>query len=162
MSVTVKQISSLERRSGAAGVLQCCRDASNPASPAPHPSIKATDYKPLEVPDHTYCRLCGNPWTHYVEKLTEERKRRPKDQWKPYQICKHCYEKAKRRAQQAATILPGTCDPARMERLTSPFSKCTICEIDPAVYLDRTTGTKLCETCYQRIMGSPEHGQVSG
>jgi len=122
----------------------------------------AKDYKPLEVPDHTYCRLCGNPWTHYVEMLTEERKRRPKDQWKPYQICKYCYARAKEQAQKAATILPGTCDPARMERLTSPFSKCTICEIDPAVYIDRNTGTKLCETCYHRITGSPEHGQVSG
>ena len=156
------QISSLERRSRAAGVLQCCRETSTPPSAIPYPPIMAKDYKPLEVPDHTYCRLCGNPWTHYVEKLTEERKRRPKDQWKPYQICKYCYARAKEQAQKAATILPGTCDPARMERLTSPFSKCTICEIDPAVYIDRNTGTKLCETCYNRITGSPEHGQVSG
>jgi len=49
-----------------------------------------------------------------------------------------------------------------MERLNSPFSRCSICELDPAVYLDRSTGTKLCETCYQRISRSAEHGEVSG
>jgi len=126
------------------------------------PRIDPRDYQPLEVPDHTYCRLCGSPWTHYVLKLSSERKRREKDEGKPNQICRHCYARAKKRSQQSATILPGTCDPARMERLTSPFSRCTICELDPAVYLDRSTGTKLCETCYQRISRSAEHGEVSG
>jgi hypothetical protein len=130
--------------------------------PDPSVRINPLDYKPLEVPDHTYCRLCGNSWTHYVERLTEERKRRPKDQWQPYQICKRCYARAKKRAQQSATILPGTCDPARMERLTSIVSRCTICDLDAAVYIDRSTGIKLCETCYQRIAAQQEHGQVTG
>jgi hypothetical protein len=156
------QIPPLEKNPPSAGLPQCCRETSTLSSPANPLLIKAKDYKPLEVPDHTYCRLCGNPWTHYIEKLTEERKRRPKDQWQPYQICKHCYARAKEKAQKASTILPGTCDPARMERLTSPFCQCTICDIDAAVYIDRSTGTKLCKTCYQRVIGSPEHGQVSG
>ncbi len=129
-----------------------------------HPDfrINPLDYKPLEIPDHSFCRLCGNAWTHYVEKLTVERKSRPKDQWQPCQICKHCYARAKKRAQQTATILPGTCDPARMERLTTPYCVCTICELDAAIYIDRSSGTKLCEACYQRFSRSPGHGEVSG
>lgn len=130
--------------------------------PGPIPRIDPRDYQPLEVPDHTPCRLCGSPWTHYLLKLSSERKRRESDERQPNQICRHCYTKARRRAQQAATILPGTCDPARMERLTTPYCECTTCELDAAIYIDRSTGTKLCESCYQRISSSPEHGQVTG
>ena len=48
----------------------CSRPKLSPASFG----IKTHDYKPLEVPDNTCCRLCGSSWTHYVEKLTVERK----------------------------------------------------------------------------------------
>ncbi len=126
------------------------------------PRINPRDYKPLEVPDHAPCSLCGSTWTHYVEKLTEERKRRPKDQWKTYQICKRCYAAAKRKAQESAVILPGTYDLARLERLKSTVGRCTICDLDSAVFIDRSTGTKLCEVCYQRVTGSPDHGEVRG
>ncbi|HNW80535.1 MAG TPA: hypothetical protein PLM60_04560 [Methanoregulaceae archaeon] len=124
--------------------------------------INARDYKPLEVPDHVSCHVCGSSWTHYIEKLTEERKKRPKDQLKAYQVCKRCYAAAKRKAQESAVILPGTYDLSRLERLKSSVGRCTICELDSAVYIDRSTGTKLCEVCYQRVSGSPDHGEVSG
>lgn len=106
--------------------------------------------------------MCGSTWTHYVEKLTVEPKSRPKDLWQPYQICRECYTRAKKKAQQAATILPGTCDPARVERIATTICRCTICELDTAVYIDRGIGTKLCGTCYQRITAQAESGQVTG
>ncbi len=150
----------LENRDPAEGLLQCCRKPGPPAPAKIH--IRPQDYKPLEVPDHTFCRVCGHPWTHYVEKLTVERKNRPKDCWQPYQVCRNCYDRAKVRAQQSATILPGTVDPARMERLTTSLCRCTVCNLDLATYIDRGTGTKLCETCYQRITAIQDHGEVAG
>ncbi len=126
------------------------------------PRINARDFKLLDVPEHTPCSVCGDPWTHYVEKLTEERRKRPKNQQQPHQVCKRCYATAKRKAQASAVILPGTYDLARLERLKSTVGRCTICELDSAVYIDRTTGTKLCEVCYQRVTGPPDHGKVSG
>jgi hypothetical protein len=141
---------------------QCCGKAGPVAPPSTGTRIRPEDYKPLDVPDRTYCRLCGSPWTHYVEKLTPGRKSRPKDQWQPYQVCKECYASARKRVQQSATVLPGTVDPARMERLSSVFCRCTVCRLDDAVYIDRSSGIKLCEACYQRIASQQEHGKVAG
>ncbi len=131
-------------------------------SPGTRPRINARDYKPLEVPDPVPCHVCGSSWTHYIEKLTEERKRRPKDQLKAYQVCKRCFAAAKRKAQESAVILPGTYDLSRLERLKSSIGHCTICELDSAVYIDRSTGTRLCEVCFQRLSESRDQGEVSG
>jgi len=132
------------------------------ASPGTRPRINARDYKLLEVPDPVPCHVCGGSWTHYIEKLTEERKRRPKDQLKAHQVCKRCYTAAKRKAQESAVILPGTYDLSRLERLKSSIGHCTICELDSAVYIDRSTRTRFCEVCFQRLSESPDHGEVSG
>jgi hypothetical protein len=152
----------LENDRPAEGMQQCCGKAGPVAPPSTGTRIRPEDYKPLDVPDRTYCRLCGSPWTHYVEKLTPGRKSRPKDQWQPYQVCKECYASARKRVQQSATVLPGTVDPARMERLSSVFCRCTVCRLDDAVYIDRSSGIKLCEACYQRIASQQEHGKVAG
>lgn len=48
--------------------------------PDPTPRINPRDYKPLDVPDHPFCRACGSPWTHHVEKLTAERRARLKEE----------------------------------------------------------------------------------
>jgi len=124
--------------------------------------INARDYKPLDVPDQVPCHVCGSSWTYYIEMLTEERKRRPKDQMKAYQVCKRCYTAAKRKVQESAMILPGTYDLAGLERLKASVGRCTICDLDSAVYIDRSSGTKFCEVCYRRLSRMPGHGEVSG
>ena len=66
------------------------------------------------------------------------------------------------KAQQAATILPGAFAVSRLERLKSPVGRCTICELDTAVYIDRSTDAKICEVCYQRAIQPQDQGEVAG
>ncbi len=124
------------------------------------PKINARDYKPLDIPEKTACYVCGSTWSFYVEKLTEER--RDREDKTARRICKNCYQGAKKRAQRHATILPGTFDVTRMERLKASVGRCTICELDKAAYIDRGTDTKLCEYFYQRAVQAQGHGEVSG
>ncbi len=124
------------------------------------PKINARDFKPLDIPEKTSCYVCGGTWSFYVEKLTEER--RGREDKTARRICKTCFQSAKKRAQRHATILPGTFDVTRMERLKATLGRCTICELDKAAYIDRGTDTKLCEYCYQRAMQGQGHGEVSG
>ncbi len=122
--------------------------------------IDAHDYKPLDRPERTPCHVCGSTWTLFVEKLTEERKKRADTRAR--RICKRCYETAKRVAQRRATILPGTFDLSRLEPLKNDAGQCTVCKLDRATYIDRGTGTKFCEHCYQRAARSGEKGEVAG
>ncbi len=122
--------------------------------------IKARDYKPLDFPEKTPCVVCGGTWSLYVEKLTEERRHR-KDQT-ARRICKTCYQDAKQRAQQSAVILPCALDVTRMERLKVSVGRCSICDLDKAAYIDRSTGTSLCESCYQRVARDQGCGEVIG
>jgi len=124
--------------------------------------IDARDYKPLDFPERSPCHLCGAPVSHYVEKLTKERKARPKDQQAARRICRACFGSAKERAQQNAVILPGTFDLSRMEPVRSAIGRCTVCDLDPAAYIDRSTDTRLCEVCYQRAARVAGSGEVAG
>jgi len=122
--------------------------------------IKAVDYKPLDIPEKTPCFLCGRAWSHYVEKLTTERRLR--EDKTARRICKPCYQDAKRQAQQEAVILPGIIDVARLEPLKTSVGRCSICDLDRAAYIDRSTGTSLCESCYRRVAGDQGCGEVIG
>lgn len=101
------------------------------------------------------CAICGKSWTDYAE-------RKKPGGPPPRHLCRTCYLGIKRRAQKTATILPGTFDVSRAERVTASIGRCTICNLDRAAYLDRSTGTRLCEYCYQRAMLAQGHGEVSG
>ena len=126
------------------------------------PRITAKDYKPLDFPEHTPCFVCSALWSHHIEKLTESRKARSKDQQQARRICKTCYRTAKKKAQRAARVLPGAFEVSRLERLKSTIGRCTICELDTAVYIDRSTDAKVCEFCYQRAIRPTDHGEVVG
>lgn len=70
--------------------------------------VNARHYKPLELPEpKTACYACGKKGSWYVEKLTAERKARPKDQQDAHRICRACYKAAVKDAQMAAVLLPG-------------------------------------------------------
>ncbi|MFA5296305.1 MAG: hypothetical protein WC382_12435 [Methanoregulaceae archaeon] len=125
-------------------------------------TIHAQDYKPLDIPEHTPCFVCGAPWSHHIEKLTGSRKARQKDQQQARRICKACYRTAKVKAQMAAQVLPGAFVVSRLERLKFPVGRCTVCELDTAVYIDRSTDAKICEFCYQRAIQPRDHGEVAG
>ena len=128
---------------------------SSPDQPA---RIKAKDYKPLDIPERTPCSVCGGTWSLYVEKLTEER--RGREDKTARRICKTCFQSAKKRAQQSAIILPGALDVTRMERLKASVGRCSVCDLDKAAYIDRSTGTSLCESCYQRVARDQGCGEV--
>jgi len=113
--------------------------------------IKARDYKKLEVPEpKTPCWSCGKKGSWYVEKLTSERRARPKDQQQARRICRSCYNEAVRAEQTASVPLPGTVDVSRCSRVTADVGKCSVCGIAKAVWIDREAGVKLCEHCYGR------------
>ncbi|MDH7511196.1 MAG: hypothetical protein QHH04_09185 [Methanolinea sp.] len=133
----------------------------SPGDPTGTPSVRidARDYKPLEPPEKTPCFLCGAPWSFYVEKPSGDRLQR-KDR-AARRICRACYGRAKRDVQEHAEILPGTCDPSRMEPLASDAGRCTVCSLDPAAYIDRATRTKVCESCYRRLSRKQGCGEAT-
>jgi len=137
----------------APSVLQDCRN------PSTYP-IDAHDYKPLDRPERTPCSMCGGEWSLYVEKLTDERRKRPDR--KARRVCRTCYLAAKKDAQARVSLLPGTFDLSRMEPLNAGVGQCTACRLDRAAYIDRETGTKLCEACYQRLASGRGQGEVTG
>ncbi len=120
-------------------------------NPTERRSIKATDYKKLEIPEgRTLCYCCGRKGAWYVEKFTAERKARPKDQQDARRVCKICYHAAVQKKRTESPPLPGTIPLASMQRISSSVGRCSVCDLAPAVYLDRETGIRLCEPCHSR------------
>jgi hypothetical protein len=120
-------------------------------NPTERRSIKATDYKKLEIPEgRTVCYCCNRKGALYVEKFTAERKARPKDQQDARRVCKACFNAAVQKMRTESPPLPGTIPLASMQRISSSVGRCSVCDLAPAVYLDRETGVRLCEPCYSR------------
>ncbi|AGB03477.1 hypothetical protein [Methanoregula formicica] len=114
-------------------------------------SVRASDYKKLEIYEgRSICYCCGRKGALYVEKLTAERKARPKAERDARCLCKVCYLAAAEKQRAGAPPLPGTIALAAMERISSSVGRCSVCDLAPAVYLDRGTGVRLCEACYSR------------
>jgi hypothetical protein len=120
-------------------------------NPTERRSIKAADYKKLEIPEgRTVCYCCNRKGALYVEKFTAERKARPKDQQDARRVCKVCYNAAVKKKRTESPPLPGTISLASIQRISSSVGRCSVCDLAPAVYLDRETGVRLCEACYSR------------
>ena len=136
----------------------CCKPAEPGPDPSPaavnqvpSPAIRSRDYKKLDIPEpKTVCCACGKKGAGYVEKFTRERRARPKDLQDAQRICRSCYTAAVTAEQDTGVPLPGTIDPGRMERVTAEVGICPVCGVEPAVYIDRRTGGKLCGHCYGR------------
>ena len=113
--------------------------------------IHATDYKPLDIPvSHVPCYCCGKKGSWYVEKLTTERRARPKDKQIARRVCRKCYDAAVYRDRASAPPLPGMIDLFGMERHYPNIGKCSVCDLGSATYLNEKTGVKLCEACHAR------------
>ena len=82
------------------------------------------------------------------ERLTPERKSRPKGEQTARRICRHCYQDAVDRERSSAPPLPGVIDTSGMERVSVSIGRCSVPE--PAVWLDRQSGVRLCEGCRER------------
>ncbi len=117
-----------------------------------HPNpIHAVDYKRLLCPEpHVPCFSCGKNGSWYVEKLTAERKARPKDEQAARRVCRKCYDAAVRRDRAASPPLPGVIDLVGMERHAPNIGKCSVCNLGAATYLAEQSGVKLCEACHSR------------
>jgi hypothetical protein len=118
--------------------------------------IHAKDYKPLDRPENGPCFVCGRSTSWFVEKLTPERRARPKPEQGARRLCQHCFKAVKARDQEACRMLPGTVDVSRMEPVTVFIGRCSLCDLDQAVYRDVSTGVMLCEVCYQRELAREE------
>ncbi len=115
------------------------------------PQIHATEYKPLDIPEpHVHCHCCGKKGSWYVEKLTAERKARPKDERAARRVCRMCYDAAVHRDRASAPPLPGMINLLGMERHFPNIGKCSVCNLGSATYLNKETGVKLCEACHTR------------
>lgn len=117
-------------------------------------TIRVADYKPLDIPEPgTPCYLCGKKGSWFVEKLTAERRARPRDQQDARRICRSCHTAAVKAEQSAKQPLPGTVEVSRCTRLTVDVGKCSICGLEKAVWADPSDlGVHLCEHCYEREM----------
>ncbi len=117
-----------------------------------HPlPIHATEYKPLDVPEpHIPCFVCGKKGSWYGEKLTTERRARPKDKQIARRVCRKCYDAVVRKDRAAAPPLPGVIDLLGMERHAPDIGKCSVCNLKAATYLNKESGVKLCEHCHDR------------
>ncbi|OPY43645.1 MAG: hypothetical protein A4E40_00072 [Methanoregulaceae archaeon PtaU1.Bin059] len=115
-------------------------------------TIRVADYKPLEIPEPgTPCYVCGKKGSWFVEKLTAERRARPRGQQDARRICQSCHAAAVKAEQSAKQPLPGTVDVSRCTRLTANVGKCSICGLEKAVWADPSdVGVHLCEHCYGR------------
>lgn len=132
--------------------------------PTERRSIRVSDYKKLDIPEgRSICYCCGGKGAWYVEKLTAERKARPKDQQEARRICKVCYLAASEKQRAGTPPLPGIISLVSMERVSSSVGRCSVCDLAPAVYIDRGTGVRLCEACYSReAMEQTQKKRVGG
>ena len=114
-------------------------------------NVRAADYKRLDIPEpRSVCCSCTKRGSWYVEKLTAERKARPESEQVARRICRVCYDEAVVRDRAAAPPLPGMINLAQLERHAANIGKCTVCNLSPALYIDRESDTKLCEQCRDR------------
>jgi len=137
-----------------------CTQPAAPMQATPSPAgnderprtIRVADYKPLDIPElGTPCYLCGKKGSWFVEKLTAERRARPRDQQDARRICRSCLAAVVKAEQSAKQPLPGTVDVSRCTRLTVEIGKCSICGLEKAVWADPSDmGVHLCEHCYER------------
>jgi hypothetical protein len=116
-----------------------------------HPlrSIRAKDYKKLDVPEPTTpCFICGKKGSWLVEKFTKERRTRPKEEQDARRLCRSCYAAAVKAEQDAGVSLPGTFDLSKMKRVTKDLGKCPVCGLAKVEWIDEESGVKLCGRCY--------------
>ncbi|MDO9036131.1 MAG: hypothetical protein Q7U51_13150, partial [Methanoregula sp.] len=88
--------------------------------PEPARSIDVRDYKKLDSSEpKTACYVCGRKGSWFIEKYTNERRARPKDQQNARRVCRSCFNDAVKVEQMALVPLPGTVDVSRCERVTA-------------------------------------------
>ena len=123
----------------------------NAAKKHPLRSIRARDYKKLDIPEPaTPCFVCGKKGAWFVEKFTKERRARPRDQQDARRLCRSCYAATVKAGQDAAVPLPGTVDVLGMKRVTADLGKCPVCGVAKVEWIDEEAGVMLCGRCYAR------------
>jgi len=119
--------------------------------PVERRTIEAADYKRLDIPENrAICWCCSRKGCWYVEKLTPERKARPRGQQDARRICRSCFETAKDRKRAETSPLPGTISLSSMQRRNPGIGRCSVCDLDPAIWYESEGGVKLCQKCYER------------
>lgn len=129
--------------------------------PEPARSIDVRDYKKLESSEpKTACYVCGRTDHWFIEKYTNERRARSKDQQEARRVCRSCFNDAVKVEQMALVPLTGTVVVSHCSRLAVDVGKCSVCGLVKAEWIDREGGVLLCEHCYGR--GVRENGRGVG
>jgi len=126
-----------------------------PPGKRPGPQLKVKDFKKLDIIKKDLCVSCGRKTNlSYIEKLTDRRRKLPATE-EPGYLCKECYLEMARRERSSAPPLPGLIDVDRLERVTADIGRCTVCDLEKAVWRDKERGVALCEGCWGReVRGS--------
>jgi hypothetical protein len=123
----------------------------NAAKKHPVRSIRAKDYKKLDIPEpKTPCYICGKKGAWLVEKFTKERRARPKKEQDARRLCRSCYAAAVKAEQEASVSLPGTFDLSKMKQVTADLGKCPVCGVAKVEWIDEESGVMLCRRCYRK------------
>ena len=144
----------------------CCKAAekvleTTPSAAKQNTTIRAHDYKILNSSEpKTACYVCGRKGSRFIEKYTNERRARSKDQQGARRVCRSCFNDAVKVEQMALVPLPGTVVVSRCERVMADVGKCSVCGLVRAEWIDREVGVNLCEHCYGR--GVRENVRVAG
>jgi len=121
-----------------------------PDGKKPGPLLRVKDFKKLDIIKKDLCVSCGRKtYLSYIEKLTDRRRKLPATE-EPWYLCKECYLEMVGRERSSAPPLPGLIDVDRLERVTVDIGRCTVCDLEKAVWRDRERGVALCEGCWGR------------
>ncbi|MDP3397405.1 MAG: hypothetical protein Q8S57_12175 [Methanoregula sp.] len=104
-------------------------------------TIWPNDYKKLNSSEpKTACYVCGRKGPWFIEKYTNERQVRAKDQQEARRVCRSCFNDAVKDEQMAFVPLPGTVVVSRCERVTADVGKCSVCGLVRAEWIEREAG----------------------
>ncbi|MCX6693023.1 MAG: hypothetical protein NT074_00470, partial [Methanomicrobiales archaeon] len=118
-------------------------------------------FKKLDSLDSRPCSSCGkkgDSW--HIEKITPRRRKDPSVE--PYTLCRRCWQKTVRKHQETCIPLPGMISIESLEEVRNEIGRCSICNLEKAMWRDRSRDVKVCEYCYQRLARVEGCGVVGG
>ncbi|MDD1730077.1 MAG: hypothetical protein LUQ50_13530 [Methanospirillum sp.] len=116
-------------------------------------SIRPQDFvRVTSGPDKRRCSVCGKRKTRFQEK--ESKRRGEPGNHHSLTLCRSCYDRAVSRVVASHVVLPGTVDTTQMVKRSTPSGRCCLCNLQPAIWIDPSSRTGLCEACYNRCAQS--------
>jgi len=121
-------------------------------------SIVPRDFIEIEgFPECKSCSVCGKVQVQYRERRSGTDKKDKKGSDPGMRVlCRSCYNRAVSREVASLVVLPGLIDTGAMVHREISSGICDVCRINPAVWSDPVSRTKICDCCYEREKGKTE------